>query len=346
MAPSLFMTGATGYIGGDFLALVTEKHPDWDLTALVRSTDKGAKVAKVYPSVKLVYGDLDATDLIAEEASKADIILHFADCDHEPSAKAIIEGMNRSPKSDVFYIHTSGTGVLLSESFEKQQWGEELKTTFDDWDGIKDLWSLPDAALHRNVDKIVQSSWSDKIKSAIVCPPTIYGATRGPDKTRSIQVNKSAESMLKFKEGWIIGSGTNVWNQVHVQDLSDVYLLLAEAAANGGEPATWNEQGYYFAGAEEFRWGDIHRAIAKEAHKQGYLPSAEVKSLNGETIQPFFQYGHLFVGSNARGRTRRIKKLLGWSPHQFSLLDDIPRIVEYEAELLGLKQGHAAKVAT
>jgi uncharacterized protein YbjT (DUF2867 family) len=67
-------TGATGYIGGDFLALVTQKHPNWDITALVRSKEKGAQVNNNYPNVKLVYGDLDSAGLIEDESKKADIV--------------------------------------------------------------------------------------------------------------------------------------------------------------------------------------------------------------------------------------------------------------------------------
>lgn len=64
----------TGYIGGDAVVDIVAAHPDWEITCLVRNSDKGATVAKVYPSIRLVYGDLDATTLIEEEASKADIV--------------------------------------------------------------------------------------------------------------------------------------------------------------------------------------------------------------------------------------------------------------------------------
>ena len=50
------------------------RHSDWEITCLVRNTSKGAKVASQYPKVRLVYGDLDSTDLIEEEAKNADII--------------------------------------------------------------------------------------------------------------------------------------------------------------------------------------------------------------------------------------------------------------------------------
>lgn len=67
-------TGATGYIGGDFLVDAVAAHADWEITCLVRNSDKGALIAKVFPSVRLAYGDLDSTTLIEEESSKADIV--------------------------------------------------------------------------------------------------------------------------------------------------------------------------------------------------------------------------------------------------------------------------------
>jgi len=70
----IFVTGATGYIGGDALKAIIDAHPDYEITALVRNSDKGAQVAAVYPKVSLVYGDLDSTDLLTKETSKADIV--------------------------------------------------------------------------------------------------------------------------------------------------------------------------------------------------------------------------------------------------------------------------------
>ena len=71
----IFATGVTGYIGGDALFVIAKAHPDYDVTCQVRNSDKGAQVAKHYPSFKLVYGDLDAVDVIEAESRKADIVL-------------------------------------------------------------------------------------------------------------------------------------------------------------------------------------------------------------------------------------------------------------------------------
>jgi thiamine pyrophosphokinase len=49
-----------------------------EITALVRNTDKGAQVAAEYPKVKLVYGDLDSSDLLEEESKKADVVCRMS----------------------------------------------------------------------------------------------------------------------------------------------------------------------------------------------------------------------------------------------------------------------------
>ena len=70
----LFATAATGYIGGDAFYAITQAHPEYEITCLVRNSDKGAQVVKDNPKVKLVYGDLDSVELLEEEAKKADIV--------------------------------------------------------------------------------------------------------------------------------------------------------------------------------------------------------------------------------------------------------------------------------
>jgi len=69
----IFVTGATGYIGGDALYAIANAHPEYEITCLVRNSEKGAQVVKDNAKVKLVYGDLDSVKVL-EEAKKADIV--------------------------------------------------------------------------------------------------------------------------------------------------------------------------------------------------------------------------------------------------------------------------------
>ena len=67
--------GSTGYIGGDVFHALATAHPEYELTCLVRSSDKGAKLAAAFPAVRLVYGTLDSLDLVERESKDADIVL-------------------------------------------------------------------------------------------------------------------------------------------------------------------------------------------------------------------------------------------------------------------------------
>ena len=44
------------------------------MSVLVRNKDKGAKLAREYPQVRVVHGDLDSADVIEQEVKNADIV--------------------------------------------------------------------------------------------------------------------------------------------------------------------------------------------------------------------------------------------------------------------------------
>ncbi|KAL2833112.1 transcription factor/nuclear export subunit protein 2-domain-containing protein [Aspergillus pseudoustus] len=340
MAPlKVFLTGATGYIGGDVLYAVNQAHPDWEISVLVRSKEKGAKLTSEYPKVRIVYGDLDSADMIEEETKNASIVFHCADCDHVASATAIAKGaIHHTPEKPLWLIHTSGTGILTVEDFRTNTWGLKRAKQHDDWDGVDELLNLPDDSLHRNVDKIIIGAGQkapDSVKVAIVCPPTIYGPGRGPGNQKSVQAYWLAAAVIKRKKGFLVGEGKNIWHQVHVQDLSDLFFRLGEAAAAGGGDATWNEKGYYLAENGPFVWGDIQRVVAKTAYEKNLIPSPEVDSISDAEVTKLNEFGLYAWGSSSRGHSYRGKKLLGWSPKQPSLLDHIPSIVDIEAKKLG-----------
>lgn len=66
-------TGATGYIGGEALYAINKKHPEFQITVLVRDTRKNDVIKAAFPSVRIVNGGLDDFDLLKKEAADADI---------------------------------------------------------------------------------------------------------------------------------------------------------------------------------------------------------------------------------------------------------------------------------
>lgn len=59
---------------------IYDKHPDYEYALLVRTQEKGDKVKKSYPNVRLVLGGLDDSKLLEEEAAKAHIVLRTLSC--------------------------------------------------------------------------------------------------------------------------------------------------------------------------------------------------------------------------------------------------------------------------
>lgn len=228
---------------------------------------------------------------------------------------------------------------------ERQTFGESSSKVYNDWDGVGEVTSLPDFAPHRKVDKIVLHAATTNVKTAIVSPPTIYGQGRGPGNPRSIQVPELSRCTLQKGHGIQVGPGKTYWNNVHVHDLSDVYVALVEAAAAGGGTASWGHEGYYFTENGEHVWGDISRNVAAAAHKQGFIASADVKVLADKEINELCEGGLILWGANSRCRAIRARKLLGWSPRGNSLEEEIPETVSYEADIRGFVKHHAAKVA-
>ncbi|KAL9002411.1 MAG: hypothetical protein Q9188_004660 [Gyalolechia gomerana] len=319
---------------------------DYQVAALVRNSDKGAQVASQYPSVRLVYGDLDNAEILEQEAREADIVLHCASADHVGAAEALTKGLaTHASESPGYIIHTSGTGILMFADMERQTYGESSSKVYNDWDGIGEVTSIPDFAPHRNVDKVILGATASNVKPAIVCPPTIFGPGRGPGNQRSHQVPELSRCTLQKGHGIQVGAGETFWTNVHVHDLSDVFVSLVEAATAGGGQASWGSEGYYFTENGEHVWGKIAQLVATAAHKQGFIPSADVKVLPNREIDEMCPAGTLLWGANSRCQAIRARKLLGWSPNRKSLEEDTPDTVAHEADIRGFVKHHAAKTA-
>lgn len=68
-------TGATGYIGGDFLHTVSQRHPEYAITVLVRREETISRIKESYPGIEIVEGDLDDGEKLAAAAADVDVVL-------------------------------------------------------------------------------------------------------------------------------------------------------------------------------------------------------------------------------------------------------------------------------
>ena len=248
----------------------------------------------------------------------------------------------------------------MVDDMQSKTFGEANPKVYNDWDGISELTGMRDGAPHRHVDKLILeagTAHAEKIKTAIVAPPCIYGEGRGPGNKVSQQIPTLAAATLLNSRAFQIGAGKTFWNNVHVHDLSDVYLRLVDAAAADGGDATWGAEGYYLTENGEHVWGDIGKKVGAYARGKGYIDSDEMVSLSPEDVMESFEKkkapwkwdipsrSYFTWGLNSRGKAIRARKVLGWQPRGESIDEEVPRCVEVEAKRLGIKVGHAAKVA-
>jgi hypothetical protein len=92
------------------------------------------------------------------------------------------------------------------------------------------------------VDNYILDLGSDGPKTAIVFPPIIFGAGKGPVNQRSIQVPALARAALLQHVGLYLGRGLSRWGIVHISELADLFVKLVEHAVNATPGAIWNEK--------------------------------------------------------------------------------------------------------
>ncbi|CAI6253056.1 unnamed protein product [Periconia digitata] len=351
--PKIFITGATGYIGGDTLHVLYEKHPDWNYAALVRTEQKAEPVKNAFPKVRIVIGNLDDADILEKEAAAADVVIQTdtADAsDNEPAARAIAKGLAQHTKQKPgFWLHTGGTGILAWEDMRDMdnRLGTHSDRTYNDWAGVQDLTSLPSDAFHRNIDELVLEAGRNGgqgggIRTAIVCPPTIFGRGRGPSNARSRQAYEMAKFILKEKYVPIIGKGETLWNNVHVHDLSELFVLLAEAAVSGkrnDDEELWGEKGYFLTDAAEHKWADLARKMGEKAVELGLVKTdggakLEEKKLAKQEALDRAGFEAVSWGLNSRGKAERGNKTVGWVPNKGKIEDYVEEILKDEKERL------------
>ncbi|KAL4900448.1 hypothetical protein BDW74DRAFT_161954 [Aspergillus multicolor] len=344
----LFITGITGYIGGDAFHVLSQSHPDLEFSALIRTEEKAKYVRELYPNVRVVIGELGDSEKIEKEAAWADIVLHTADSsDHVGAANAIAKGLVSGHSKDRpgYWIHTGGTGILTYfDSEVRKVHGEHDDKVFNDYAGVTELTNLPAEAFHRNVDEIVLKTGvehADSVRTVIVCPPTIYGRGRGPVALRGRQVYELAKFVLEQKYVPVIGKGLARWNNVHVYDLSRLFELLVKTALDpkkNDDKEIWGEKGYFLAENGEHVWGDLSKLVGEQAHKLGYLkekPEVKQLSLEEATNSPA-GFEAASWGWNSRGQAQRGREVLGWTPKERSIEEEVPDIIAAEAQRLGL----------
>jgi nucleoside-diphosphate-sugar epimerase len=288
-----FITGAGGYIGGTVAAKLIKAGNR--VRGLVRS-DANATLL-VSQGIEPVMGDLNDAALLMREAKNADGVVNAASADHPDSVRALIAGLQDSAKP---LIHTSGSSIVGDNA-------RGMYTSDVEYDDNTPQIVQPFKQARRDIDLMVLSAAERGIRSIVICPSLIYGQGRGIN-TKSVQIPFLVDNARHCGVVQIVGAGKNVWSNVHIDDVADLYVLaLAKATAAS----------FLFAANGEASFLEIGTAIATRLHLPG------VESLDPDVADSRWGVGkaHFSLGSNSRVRSMRARLELGWTPHHTSAVD-------------------------
>ncbi|KAJ8507841.1 hypothetical protein ONZ45_g9825 [Pleurotus djamor] len=311
----IFLTGATGYIGGTILQRLLQ-HPrfhDLRINTLVRSAEKAEKLRRF--GFTPIIGSLDDSDLMEGAAFAADVVISMADSDHLSSLEAILSGMKRKFETtglQPVLIHTSGTGVLMDNAAGMYK-GE---TVWDDSDPVQ-MASIPLTQPHRIIDTtILKADEAGYMKSFIILPSTIWGVSTGSlvesgiSNAYSQQIPRLIHTSISRRQGGMVGLGKNIWPNVNIAELSDLYLLIFDAAITKSEIGH-GLNGYYFGENGEHSLYVVGKAIAETLVKLGIGSSPEPTTFTKQEIDKYL--GNESLGSNSRCRANH-SRFIGWRP--------------------------------
>lgn len=152
------------------------------------------------------------------------------------------------------------------------------------------------------------------IRSAVICPSLIYGVGRGINPL-SIQIPSLVQNARENGVVQIVGKGANRWSNVHIDDVTALYLLAFDNATSGA---------FYFVENGEASFAEIGAAIATRLGL-GTVESLDAEEAASRWSEPLAFYS---LGSNSRVRAKRARHDLGWSPQHASvtswILNEMP----------------------
>jgi nucleoside-diphosphate-sugar epimerase len=287
----IFVTGAAGFIGGSIAAALVRK--GHEVAGLARKPEQAQELAKI--GVTAITGNLNDRELLIAQAQAADAVINAASSDNRAAVEALIDGLSGTGK---IFLHTSGSSIVGDASG-----GEGTDKIYHE-DALPA--PTPDKAARVAIDDLVLAAADKGIRSAVLCNTLIYG--HGALPRDSVQLPRLLKQARKSGIVRHVGPGRNIWSNVHIDDVVDLYLLALEKTPAGT---------FYFVESGEASFREMSNAIAQALQ----LPPAQDWPLEQAKEEWGYEMASYGLGSNSRVRGQRARTLLGWAPRRPAVLD-------------------------
>jgi nucleoside-diphosphate-sugar epimerase len=288
----ILVIGATGYLGSHIARRLTET--GHQVSGLSRNSDRDAALEA--SGLKALRGDLADVGSIIDMMRGHDATIYAAQLmlqEEFETVAALLKGMESRSHS---FIFTSGTGLLSQRT--DGAWSEDSFAEDDPFIPSKYIgYRLVTETMIR------QSGTSGRVRTMVVRPPMIWG-DGGCGHLRMMYADAGRSGDVAY-----LGAGLNLYSNVHVDDLAEVYRLALEKGTAGA---------LYHAVAGELNNRTLAEAVARDVGKK----ARSVDFIEG--IRRWGKFETLIgMATCSRSRSPRTRRELGWTPRHLDLLTDV-----------------------
>ncbi|WP_298400657.1 NAD-dependent epimerase/dehydratase family protein [Sphingobium sp.] len=280
----IIIFGATGYLGRHIVAnLAAHGH---DLSGFSRNAANDATLQAM--GVRAVRGDLARIDSIPAMLDGQDVVIFAAQLmlEHEKQVtQTIVDHLAGSGKA---FIFTSGTSLMSIPT--GGLWDER---SFAEDEPFEPKRQIAPRLIN---EAIARDSAKQGVRGMVIRPSLIWG-NGGSQIIADLYHSARTTGAVCH-----VGRGLNVYSNIHVEELAEIYRLAIEKGEAGA---------LYFAVSGEVAYGVMAQRIAQHL-------GVSTRSVTVEEACDIWDkgLGKIILQSNSRQRCPRTRTQLGWSPRE------------------------------
>lgn len=285
MSQTVFITGATGYIGSAVAKRLV--NAGYNVLGQTRNPERAERLKAL--GVRPVIGDLDNAAGLADAMAPCFAVVHAA-ADHNAAEQGDAHALDAVEKAIEAgqikrFVYTSGIWVH----------GDSGARTLDETTPLNPTDLVRFRAKHEQ-----RAFGLAGVDTVVVRPAIVYGEGRGI-------IGQWFEQALTKRTVTYYGDGSQSWPLVHRDDVADGYLLALRKGRAG--------QAYLLADGSTFRCKEIAEAVANACGAVAKSwPAAQVRETLGG-------YGTALMLSQ-RVSAAKAERELGWRPNRTDFIKD------------------------
>lgn len=288
----ILVIGATGYLGSHIARnLASAGH---QVSGLSRTGTGDAAI--VATGASPLRGNLSELAAVIDLMRAHDATVYAAQLllrEEFETVGALLQGLEGLDRT---FLFTSGTGLLSQRT--DGAWSEDSFAEDDAFVPSRHIgFRLVTETMVR------QAGSSGAVRAMVIRPPMIWGHG-GCGHLRIFYTDAGRSGDVGY-----LGAGLNLYSNVHVDDLAEVYRLAIERGAAGA---------LYHAVAGELNNRSLAQAVAADL-------GVKARSIDfAEGIRRWGKFETLVgMATCSRSRSPRTRRELGWTPRHLDLLTDI-----------------------